>query len=175
MLDKTAASIAAAPTQVQVRPKQITGHDLNRWVAKAGATTRAFVADDLRAGRLNVTEYTARQSRALARASFGYTNTVAKLTADERERVERGSLTLAELHRKHRRPLSDTDLDGIVARAGANRVWLALIRATPQRWSAASSNRPAGSRFKRSTDHEDHHRRRFYHSRHEGVGRYRTR
>jgi hypothetical protein len=96
MLDRT-AHIAAPPVQVQTRPKQISGRDLERWIRKAGATTRAFVCDDLRTGRLVISEFTARQSRALARAS-SYANTVAKLTEDERARIERGSLTLAEVH-----------------------------------------------------------------------------
>jgi hypothetical protein len=74
---------------------------------------------------------TAKQARALSRASLGYAATVANLTPDERERVERGAISLAKLHRQPR-SLGDAELDRVIARVGVERTWQALLRALPQ-------------------------------------------
>lgn len=114
----------AAPTvkpAVGQRPKQIDGSTLARWVKRASATTRAFVALDLEAGDLVVSGMNAKQARTLARASFGYVNTVRGLSATDLAEVRGGRRSLAAFHLRYR-PLSDAALDRLLMSAGLERV-----------------------------------------------------
>jgi hypothetical protein len=81
-------------------PRHLTGPELSRWVRRAGATTRAHLAEELRNGSLRVIELTAGQAKALTKVNAGYISTVHKLALDDSARLERGSLTLAELSRQ---------------------------------------------------------------------------
>jgi hypothetical protein len=83
-------------------PKHLTGPELSRWVRRAGATTRAHLAQALRDGSVRVSELTHEQATALAKVSGSYVSTLHRLSPDERTRVERGSLSLAELSRRGR-------------------------------------------------------------------------
>lgn len=83
-------------------PKELTGAELSRWVRRAGATTRAHVAQALREGSIRVSELTLEQATALAKANGSYVSALHRLSPDERACVERGSLSLAELSRRRR-------------------------------------------------------------------------
>jgi hypothetical protein len=83
-------------------PKHLTGPELARWVKRAGATTRAHLAEALRDGSIRVSELTHAQAVVLAQVNGVYVSTLHGLTPDEHACVERGSLSLAELSRRRR-------------------------------------------------------------------------
>jgi hypothetical protein len=109
MLEKQAipASTAGVYTNGQtpdtkVTVRGLTGPELQAWVRRAGATCRACIAQALRDGSLRVSGLTAEQARALAKVNGSYVSAVHKLPPEQRARLERGSLGLAEVVRRGR-------------------------------------------------------------------------
>jgi hypothetical protein len=96
------ASPATPPTPV----KDISGRKLAKRLHKGMSPTfAALLAHDLEAGKVVLHRLTRSQARALTGASLGYVATVARLTPEERQQVQRGHLSLASLHNK---PKSDS-------------------------------------------------------------------
>jgi hypothetical protein len=89
----------------------------------------ALLTVDIAAGRMPVSDLTRAQARKLTGASVGYTATAARLTPEERKKVNDGVATFAEFHNRPRQ-ITDADLDRFVIRVGAGRVMAALDRHT---------------------------------------------
>jgi hypothetical protein len=106
----------------------ISGRKLSRRRKGFSASLRALLALDIEAGKVRVVNHTRKQARALTGASVGYTNTAAKLPPDQRQKVERGQVSLAAFHNK-RQP-SDAALIDYIEKVGADRVLAALDKYT---------------------------------------------
>ena len=87
-----------------------------------------MIADDLRTGRLEVSPFTERQARTLAKASYGYVNIASKLTDPERAAVADGSRKLSEFAGRRREPTA-AYFDRLVGRY-SEQVMAALDRHT---------------------------------------------
>ena len=126
-------SVNTPPTnggQGPVNPvKLISGGKLSRRRKGFSPSHRALLALDIEAGKVRVVNHTRKQARALTGASVGYTNTAAKLTPDQRQKVERGQVSLAAFHNKPRQP-TDAALLHYIEKVGANRVMAALDKYT---------------------------------------------
>jgi hypothetical protein len=106
----------------------ISGRKLSRRRKGFSPSHRALLALDIETGKARVINHTRKQARALTGASVGYTNTAAKLTPDQRQKVERGQLSLAAFHNKHQP--TDAALLQYIEKVGADRVMAALDRYT---------------------------------------------
>jgi hypothetical protein len=124
-------SVNTPPTnggQGPVTPvRLISGRKLHRR-GKNSPSHRALLAVDLVSGTVQVSRFTRAQARVLTGASYGYVNTAAKLNPEQRQKVERGQLSLAAFHNK-RQP-SDAALLQYIEKVGADRVMAALDRYT---------------------------------------------
>jgi hypothetical protein len=108
----------------------ITGRRLSRLIKQASAADRALLAHKLEQGEVLLVRPTRAQATMLAHASPSYVGTIGRLTADERLQLARGELSLSRLHNNHRYVATDTAIDRIVAKLGAERVMAALDRMT---------------------------------------------
>jgi hypothetical protein len=116
-------------------PVKIDAKKLRR-IRKMPAVIRAFHAYDLEIGKSTLSGLSRAQSTSLTKASSGLVSTVASLDAATRERVRANPFLLAAYHNK--RGLTDDAVDAFVAKAGIERVWDALDRATAPKVALAA-------------------------------------
>ena len=106
----------------------VDGRELSRRLRKLTPAERAILAFDLQCGSL--IRPTPSQAAAVTKASIRYVNTISRATAEERELLECGRLSVSALHSKYRRPVTDADIERFVVKIGLDRVWRALDRVT---------------------------------------------
>lgn len=99
-------------------PVHITGRKLNRKLRDASASERAVIIDDLRTGRLIITDFTTGQTRQLAAVSL--------VAADRRPPDE-----------ERRAARLDHQADLAVERLGVDRIFRALDKITSPQLAAA--------------------------------------
>jgi hypothetical protein len=87
---------------------------------------RALLAVDMVRG-IEISRPTPKQARLLLGVSKGYFTTAARLSVEERQQVEQGTVSFSFLHN---RPPTDFAIDRFIERAGANRVLAGLDRYT---------------------------------------------
>jgi hypothetical protein len=116
-------------TQDEPSIRVFTGRELTLHLHRLGPAGRGLLASDLIAGRAIVENLTARQARDLTHACFSYVRAARLLSPLQRSRVRCGILPLASVAR-HRKPVTDSDLDKLITEVGADRVFAALDRIT---------------------------------------------
>lgn len=124
--------------QVNLSPhevKNINGRRLRRRRKGLSPTHRALLAYELEAGGASIHDLTRHDACALTGASRSYVATVFRASDEEREQVKSGQLALAVLHNK---PPSDSYLDRLILKVGADRVMAALDRYTRPQFKFAA-------------------------------------
>src|SRR5262245_55907563 len=118
-------------------PKIVVGKKLSRRRKGINPSHLALVAVDLETGRARLSApLTRRQAIAVTGASAGYVATATRLSAQEREQVEAGKLSLSSVHNA---PPSNAAIDKFIVKAGADRVMAGLDRHTqPSLFSVAA-------------------------------------
>jgi hypothetical protein len=107
----------------------VTGRDLDIVRRKSSPTTQALKAADLVLGDLSTSHLLPYQARFMTGASLGYLATALDLTAEQRDQILLGQLTLSEVHR--RLPFrTDAWLDRLIRQVGIARMQDALNRTT---------------------------------------------
>jgi hypothetical protein len=113
----------------------INGRELAHRLRLLSPAKRALLAHDLQHGSLY--NLTRPQAAAVARVSISYVASLRHISADERERLQCGAITLSALHNKYRRPLSDADVERVVKRIGVGRVFAVIDKLTAPMMQAA--------------------------------------
>ncbi|MCK1447752.1 hypothetical protein IVB34_34440 [Bradyrhizobium sp. 2] len=104
---------------------QYDGRQLCRRLRKLSPAERALLAHDLEQG--SISNLTGPQCAALAQVSLSYLNSVRRASAEERERLALGCVSLSCLHNQYRhRTATDADVERIVVKIGPDRVMRAL-------------------------------------------------
>lgn len=104
------------------------GRDLARQARKGSATKRALLA--VEAIGADVYRLTPKQAVTLAGANATYVAKLRRMTPLERAAVKAGRIKLSHCSNHRNKPVTDTDLDKLIAMIGADRVFAALDRIT---------------------------------------------
>jgi hypothetical protein len=121
---------ATSTTATLSAVKIISGIRLAKRVADLNPTHCALLAHELESGGVQLRLLTRTQALSLTKASNGYVTTVARLTPQQRVRVENGWLALASVHQQRRTPSNPEIIDRIVVELGVESVMSALDRLT---------------------------------------------
>src|SRR5262245_52326230 len=108
-----------APFVIHREVKNINGRRLRRRRKGLNPTHRALLAYELEVGGASIHDLTRRDACRLTGASVTYVATLCRISDEERERIQRGQLTLSTFQNK---PPSDAYLDRLVLKVGADRV-----------------------------------------------------
>jgi hypothetical protein len=118
-LYKTTSDGTTVPTA-----NNIDGRQLSRRLKKLSTAKRALLAHDLEHGA-HLHNLTRAQAAAVTLIAPSYIGTVDRASAEERNRLACGWVTLSSLHRR-RRPLTDSEVQCIVRKIGVDRIWRIL-------------------------------------------------
>lgn len=114
--------------------RNINGRKLSRRLKKGlSPAFRALLAHELETGAV-LHDLTRRQACKLLQVSPSYVATLAKIDPEQRAMIARGQLSLSAIHNK----LTDTDIDRIVAKLGAERIMAAIDRYTQPQFKFAA-------------------------------------
>jgi hypothetical protein len=116
-------SVSKKPT-VQIH----LGRDLARQARKGSATERALLA--VEATGADVYRLTPKQATTLAGANYTYVAKLRRMTPLEQAAVEAGRIKLSNCVNHRNKPITNADLDKLIATIGADRVFAALDRIT---------------------------------------------
>jgi hypothetical protein len=109
--------------------KIIIGRRLARRLKDISADFKALLGHEMVTGEVVLRQLTQAQASALLSVSRPYISAVNQASPEERELIKRKRLSISTLYSKHRAP-TDTALDKLVMKIGADRVMAALDRAT---------------------------------------------
>jgi len=104
------------------------GRDLARRARKGSATERALLA--VEATGADVYRLTLKQAATLAGANYTYVAALRRMTPLERTAVKAGRIKLSNCVNHRNKPVTNADLDKLIAMIGADRVFAALDRLT---------------------------------------------
>jgi hypothetical protein len=106
----------------------VAGWDFAYQARKGNATKRALLA--VEAIGADIYGLTLAQATALARANHTYVTALRGMTDLERAAVKAGRIKLSDCVNHRNKPVTDGDLDKLIAEVGVDRVFAALDRIT---------------------------------------------